>query len=188
MMQSVAEIIPSFAQKAAPLRDLYKKKERFRWEAHHQSCFTSLLSEFKKDILLRYFELSKPIFIFTDAHKSGIGAILAQGDSIETALPVAVASRTTTESEKNYPQIDLEGLGIDYALHRFRNYLVGAPNTVTIITDHKPLCAVFNGNKSGTIRTERYKQRNQDIKFKVIYQTGKNNQTDFLSRRAIYQL
>ena len=56
---------------------------------------------------------------------------------------------------------------------------------MTIITDHKPLCAVFNGNKSGTIRTERYKQRNQDIKFKVIYQTGKNNQTDFLSRRAI---
>ena len=187
MMQSVAEFIPFFAQKAAPLRGLYKK-ERFRWEAHLQSCFTSLLSEFKKDILLRYIELSKPIFIFTDAHKSGIGAILAQGDSIETALPVAVASRTTTESEKNYPQIDLEGLGIDYALHRFRNYLVGAPNTVTIITDHKPLCAVFNGNKSGTIRTERYKQRNQDIKFKVIYQTGKNNQTDFLSRRAIYQL
>ena len=48
MMQSVAEFIPSFAQKAAPLRDLYKK-ERFRWEAHLQSCFTSLLSEFKKD-------------------------------------------------------------------------------------------------------------------------------------------
>ena len=103
---------------------------------------------------------------------------------MENALPVAVASRTTTESEKRYPQIDLEGLGIDYALYRFRNYIVGSPSTITVVTDHQPLCAVFNGNRTGSIRTERYKQRNQDIKFKVVYQKGKHNQTDFLSRRA----
>ena len=184
MMQSVSEFIPSFSRKAAPLRQLLKMKARFNWEQHHQECFNYLLSEFRKDVLLRYFDISKPTYLFTDAHKTGLGAILAQGDSIETALPVAVASRTTTDAEKNYPQIDLEGLGVDYALFRFRHYIVGSPNTITVVTDHQPLCAVFNGNRSGSIRTERYKQRNQDIKFKVMYQKGKDNQTDFLSRRA----
>ena len=184
MMQSVSEFIPSFSRKAAPLRQLLKMKARFKWEQEHQQCFNYLLSEFRKDVLLRYFDISKPTYLFTDAHKTGLGAILAQGDSIETALPVAVASRTTTDAEKNYPQIDLEGLGVDYALFRFRNYIVGSPNTITVVTDHQPLCAVFNGNRSGSIRTERYKQRNQDIRFKVMYQKGKINQTDFLSRRA----
>ena len=185
MMQSVAEFIPSFSRKAAPLRELGKQKGRFKWESKHQKCFQQLLSEFRKDVLLRYYDMNLPIYIFTDAHKTGLGAILAQGESLETARPVAVASRSTTDAEQRYPQIDLEGLGIDYALYRFRQYLVGAPRTVTVVTDHMPLCSIFNGTRTGSIRTERYKQRNQDIKFKVIYQKGRKNQTDYLSRRAI---
>ena len=185
MMQSVAEFIPSFSRKASPLRELSKQKARFKWESRHQKCFDQLLSEFRKDVLLRYYDINSPIYIFTDAHKTGLGAILAQGESLETARPVAVASRSTTDAEQRYPQIDLEGLGIDYALYRFRHYLVGSPKTVTVVTDHMPLCSVFNGTRTGSIRTERYKQRNQDIKFKVVYQKGRKNQTDYLSRRAL---
>ena len=184
MMQSCSDFIPSFAQKAATLREITKEKVRFRWETKHQKCFEELLATFREDTLLRYFEPSKRIFLFTDAHITGLGAILAQGDTIETAKPVAVASRTTSDAEKKYPQIDLEGLAVDYSLYRFRNYLIGAPNEIVVVTDHMPLCSIFNGNRTGSIRTERYKQRNQDIRFKVVYQKGKKNQTDFLSRRA----
>ena len=185
MMQSVSEFIPSFSRKAAPLRELCKQKGRFKWESNHQKCFQYLLSEFRKDVLLRFYDINLPIYVFTDAHKTGLGAILAQGDSLENARPVAVASRSTTDAEQRYPQIDLEGLGIDYALYRLRHYLVGSPRMITVVTDHMPLCSVFNGSRTGSIRTERYKQRNQDIKFKVLYQKGKKNQTDYLSRRAI---
>ena len=184
-MQSVAEFIPSFSKKSAPLRELTKMNARFKWEEKHQRCFDYLLKEFRKDVLLRYFDTSKPTYLFTDAHQTGLGAILAQGDSIETARPVVIASRTTTEAEKKYPQIDLEGLGVDYALYRFRNYIIGSPKTITVVTDHQPLCAIFNSNRIGSVRTERYKQRNQDLKFKVEYQKGKSNQSDFLSRRAV---
>ena len=107
--------------------------------------------------------------MITDAHITGLGATLAQGNSIETAKPVAFASRATTDAESRYPQLDLEGLGVDFALWRFRNYIIGAPNTITVVTDHMPLCSVFNGSRTGSIRTERYKQRHQDIRFKVIY-------------------
>ena len=143
-----------------------------------------MLATFKKDVLLRYFDVSKQIFIFTDAHITGLGAILAQGDDIDTAKPVAVASRGTTDSESRYPQIDLEGLGVDFGLKRFRNYLIGSPKAITIVTDHMPLCSVFNSNRVGSIRTERYKLRNQDVQFQVVYQKGKKNQIDFISRRA----
>ena len=87
MMQSVFDFIPAFAQKAATLRELTKERKRFRWEDKHQKCFEDLLSQFRKDVSLRYFDASKPTFIFTDAHITGLGAILAQGEDIETAKP-----------------------------------------------------------------------------------------------------
>ena len=43
-------------------------------------------------------------------HKTGLGAILAQGDSKETARPVAFTSRCTNKPESDYSQLDLEKL------------------------------------------------------------------------------
>ena len=110
--------------------------------------------------------------------------MLAQGDSVRTSKPAAVASRTTNAAEKKYPQIDLEATGYDFGLRRFRHYLVGAPHTVSAVTDHKPLCSIFNGNRQGSIHTDRIKMRHQGIRLKVQYQKGIKNRTDFLSRNA----
>ena len=184
MMQSNAEFIPHFSQKAAKLRELIKGNAKFTWGKEHKTCFKDLVHEFKQETLLHHFDLKSKIFVFVDAHKTGLGAILAQGDAIQNARPVAIASRTTSDAEQRYPQIDLEALTLDFALRRFRNYLVGAPDKVQVITDHKPLCAIFNGRNRGSIRTDRIKLRHQDINFHVLYQQGKNNPTDYLSRHA----
>ena len=171
----------------APLghhRELTKGKVHFKWEKKHKQCYEELIKEFRKDTLMRFFDRSKRIFIFTDAHKTGLGAMLSQGDDIESAKPVAFASRTTNKAEANYPQLDLEAMGLDFALRRFRKYLVGAPDIVTLVTDHKPLLSIFNGNRKGSIRSEKIKMRHQDIRFEVKYQKGTLNQTDYISRRG----
>ena len=126
-----------------------------------------------------------PTYIFTDAHVTGLGAILYQGKTFENLKPLAIASRCTNKAEKNYAQIDLEAMAIDFALRRFRSYLVGSPNETVIITDHSPLISIFNGKRSGSIRTERIKLRHQDIRFIVDYQKGQNNPADYLSRHAM---
>lgn len=184
MMQSNADFISNFSQKSATLRELTKGQIHFKWQNKHQQCFDDLIKEFKKDTLLRYFDMSKPIYVFSDAHISGLGAMLGQGDDLNSIKPVAFASRTTSKAESRYPQIDLEAMGLDFGLRRFRNYLVGAPNTVKLITDHKPLLPVFNGKRKGSIRSEKIKMRHQDINFELIFQKGKLNQTDFISRRG----
>ena len=184
MLQSNSDFIPSFSKKSAPLRELTKGKIHFKWRDEHQRCFEDLIKSFKQDTLLRYFDMSKPIYVFSDAHISGLGAMLAQGDHISTAKPVAFASRTTSPAERNYPQLDLEAMGLDFGLRRFRKYLVGAPDPISVVTDHKPLCPIFNGRNKGSIRTEKIKMRHQDIRFNVFYQKGKLNQTDFISRRG----
>ena len=184
MMQSNSDFIPNFSKRSATLRELTKTGTKFTWESQHETCFRELIATFRKDIKLRYFDMNKPTFVIVDAHITGIGAILAQGDSIDSAKPVALASRTTSQAEKRYPQLDLEATAIDFGLRRFRNYLVGSPECINVITDHKPLCSVFNGNRSGSIRTERIKLRHQDIRYRVSFQPGHINQSDFMSRNA----
>ena len=139
MNQSNSDFIPCFSKRVDILRNLLHSKQRFRWAPEHQVAFNDVIAGFKEEAMLNYFDLSKNMFVFTDAHKSGIAAILAQGDSIISCKQVAFVSRSTNKAEKNYSQLDLEATAIDYSLRRFRNYLVGASKKVTIVTDHKPL-------------------------------------------------
>ena len=101
-----------------------------------------LVKELKKDALLQYFDMTKPIYIVTDAHISGIGAIPGQQGNTINIKPIAFASRTTKAAESRYPLLDLEALAIDFRLRRFRNYLIGAP-----------LCPIFNGKPQRSIST-----------------------------------
>ena len=165
-MQSNVDFIPNFSRHAAKLRELTQKNSRFTWTKEHHATYEALIERFKANTLLKYFDMSKQSFIFTDAHNTGLGTMLAQGPTLESARPIAIASRTTTKAEQRYPQIDLEALGIDFALRRFCNYIVGSPIEIQVITDHKPLCSIFNGNHKGSICTKR-------IKWKV-------NQTTYL--------
>ena len=53
-----------------------------------------------------------------------------------------------------------------------------------VVTDHKPLIAIFKNIRRGSSRTERIKLRHQDINYKVEWQKGKTNKADYLSRHA----
>lgn len=184
MMQSNADFIPRFSKKAALLRQLTKKNVRFKWENEHEICFRELLASFKEDVLLRYFDPELQTFVFVDGHVTGLGAMLAQGNSIDNAKPVALASRTTSPAEQQYPPLDIEATSLDFGLRRFREYLVGSPAIIKVVTDHKPLKHIFNGKRKGSIRTQRIKLKHQDVPYIVDYQKGSKNQTDYMSRRA----
>ena len=69
--------------------------------------------------------MKKKIFIFTDAHISVLGTILTQEDNYQDVKPIIIASRTTSQSEKRYPQPDLEATAIDFALKYFKTILLG---------------------------------------------------------------
>ncbi len=184
MMQANAEFIPNFAHKSAPLRELTRGNTRFVWTAKHTNCFKLLLDEFRNATLLQFFDPQQRTFVVVDAHKTGLGATLAQGENLQSSRPIAFASRTTKPHESRYPQLDLEATAVNYGLSRFRHYLVGSPEIVVVITDHKPLCSIFNGKRNGSIRTERVKLLHQDIPYRVEYIPGKSNLSDYLSRHA----
>jgi hypothetical protein len=77
---------------------------------------------------LKYFDKDAEVTLQCDASERGLGAcILQQGQ------PVAFASRSLTETEVNYAQIEKELLAIVFGTERFENYVYGvwSPGTGT---------------------------------------------------------
>ena len=183
MVQSNKEFMPYLAKNTYHLRQFTKKNKKFKWTQECQREFNKLKKDFTEKMLMTHFDRKKKTYIHVDAHQSGLSAILLQGKSIETAKPVACASRTTTAVEQRYPQLDLEALAVDFGLRRFRYYCVGGP-TVTVVTDHKPLVGVFQNTRNGSIRSERIKLRHQDMKYEVCWKKGSQNPADYLSRHG----
>ena len=65
-------------------------------------------------------------------------------DGIER--PIGYASRTLTNAEHNYSQLEKEGLALIFGIKRFRDYLFG--RSFQLITDHKPLLGLLRENRS----------------------------------------
>ena len=116
MINSHKDFIPFLARKTTNMRQLTLKHKWFQWNGECQKEFEGLCNELRDDTLLRHYDPDKPTFIGVDAHRTGISAILAQGDSVESAIPVAYARRATTAVEARYPQLDIEALSIDDGL------------------------------------------------------------------------
>lgn len=87
--------------------------------------------------------------------------------------PVAYASRSMTETEKRYAQIEKETLGLVFGCGKFHSYVYGLP-TFTAETDHKPLISIRKKNLNDmSPRIQRMMMTLQRYDFGLKYTPGK---------------
>ena len=60
--------------------------------------------------------------------------------------PVAFASRSLSDTEKKYSQIDTDGLALVFGVQKFHKYIFG--RQIPLLTDHKPLLGLLKEEKS----------------------------------------
>lgn len=82
--------------------------------------------------------------------------------------------------ERSYCQTEKESLAFVWAVEKFYYYLAGLE--FELVTDHKPLEAIFKPTARPPARIKRWVLRVQGFKFKIIYQSGKLNIADPVSR------
>ena len=117
----------------------------------------------------------------------GVGAVLSQIDECGEH-PVAFASRSLNTAERNYSQIDREGLGIIFGVKKFHKFIFG--KKVTIITDHKPLLGLIGEHKAipknCSPKVQRWVITLAAYDYELKHKAGVENSADGLSRLPLH--
>lgn len=178
MYNYLREFVPNMSEITAPLRVLLKRDVAWHWNADQQMAFDKLKEAIASSPVLNNFDLNKEVVIQTDSSQNGLGCCLLQDNK-----PIAFASRSLTETEKKYAQIEKETLAIKFAVRKFHKYIWG--RRITVQSDHLPLVSIFKKNICQIISDRIVRMRLSLLKYDldVQYLPGKDMLiADHLSR------
>jgi len=177
----LAKFLPRLSEVAQPLREMTAKDAKFIWSQHHETAFQEVRELVVKHPVLKYYDLQEEVTVQCDASEYGLGAALLQNGQ-----PVAFASRSLSQTERQYAQIEKECLAIVFSCERFSQYLAGRKK-ITVESDHKPLQSIFQKSiLSAPCRLQRMMLRLQRFNLEVKYKPGAQMYVaDHLSRASL---
>ena len=116
-VQFYGKFLPDLATVAEPLYRLTKKEVQWIWGPLEQATFQKLKDMLTSDTVLAHFDPTVPVGISCDASEVGLGAVLFHRYSDGSERPVAHVSKTLSDAQRNYSQIQKEALAIIFALN-----------------------------------------------------------------------
>ena len=163
----MAPFIPRLSDLTANLRELLSKDTDYDWINSHQKSLQEINNLICKEMLLHYYDPSKKSVIQVDASSRGLEAAL-----IEEGKPIAFASKSLTETEKHYANIEQEFLAVVFGWEQFRTYIYRCAFEVE--SDHKPLGMICLKNLTAAPpRLQRMLLRLQEYDVVIKYRPGK---------------
>ena len=142
MLSYYSKFLPNLSTELAPLYKLLQQSVPWKWNAEQQKAFDRSKQLLTSSQLLVHFNPDLEIILACDASDYGIGAVLSPNGCEK---PIGFVSRTLTKAEKNYPQLEKEGLACIYGVKCFHSYLFG--HKFVLQTDHQPLTTLFDESK-----------------------------------------
>ncbi|XP_055923898.1 uncharacterized protein K02A2.6-like [Eupeodes corollae] len=107
----LSKFIPNYSQMMTPLRKLLEKSTQWVWDEIQQKSFDELKEIITKPPVLKLYD------------------------------PVAYASKSLTECQQRYSQLEKEALAIKFGCQKFHEYVWG--KQLVVESDHKPLESIF---------------------------------------------
>ena len=177
----LAKLLPHLSDICEPLRRLSDRESIWTWQPQHEDVMQQIKKLVTEQPVLRYFDTDDPVTLQCDASEAGLGATLLQNGQ-----PIAFASRSLSQIEQRYAQIEKECLAVIYACEKYDQYILGR-ETVTIESDHKPLENIFKKPLlAAPKRLQRMLLRLQKYNLNVTYKRGAEMYiADMLSRTSL---
>ncbi|KAF0755067.1 Integrase catalytic domain-containing protein, partial [Aphis craccivora] len=139
MVNYVGNFISNLAMLTKPLRDLLKKNNEFVWTSIHDECVNKLKTLIASPSVLKNYDNTKYVILQAYSSKFSNGCVLLQ-----EGRPVCFKSKSLSETEINYGQVDKEFLSVLFACKVFHHYIYG--RCVTVQSDHLPLISLMKKN------------------------------------------
>ena len=151
MVNHYGRFIKQLSTKLKPLHNLLCADVQWHWGKQQSDAFTNIRMILSSPPIVVHFDPSKPLVLTTDASEYGIGAVLSH-TTTDGEHPIACYSRTLSKAERNYSQLDKEGLAVIFGLGKSHKFVYG--RHVKIISDHKPLVTLFGEHKHISTNTK----------------------------------
>ena len=187
MINQLGKFSPNLSEISKPLRELLSPKKAWAWGPDQTRAFEEIKEELTRPTVLALYNPCAPTKVSADASSFGLGAVLLQQPTEkEEWKPVAYASRSMTETETRYAQIEKESLATTWSCEKFSNYLLG--QRFHIETDHKPLVPLLSTKRLDSLppRIVRFRLRLARFDYSISHTPGKLLYTaDTLSRAPL---
>ncbi len=107
-----SKFLPNLSTQLAPLYDLLQKRVNWSWGATQERAFQEAKELLISPRLLTHYDPSKKLILSCDASPYRVGAVFSHVLENGTEHPVTFASRSFSVAERNYAQLEWEGLAI----------------------------------------------------------------------------
>ena len=187
-MSYVGKHISNLRTARAPLDVLLKEDVKFVWKDEQRQAFEKCKKMASSTNTLAHYDDKLPLVLTTDASPVGLGACLShkvEENGKVVLKPLHYASCSLKASEKNYAQVDREGLAVFWATKYFRQFL--QCRSFELHTDCSALKRIFGPKNDlggcASSRLNRWAAALSGFDFQVIHIKGTSNRVcDSLSR------
>ena len=114
VMNFLNQYTSRLAELGAPFRKLILNDSHYIPGIPEHAAFDAIKAEFKKKIILPYFDRNKDTVLQTDASKKGFGTVILQEEQ-----PIYYPSRALTSAKKNYQNLECEIHAAVWGMEKF---------------------------------------------------------------------
>ena len=146
LLSYYSRFLPNLPNTLAPLYQLLHKSTQWKWGKQEREAFKASKDLLLSSQVLVHFDPKHPIVLACDVSAHGIGAVLSHKFTDGSEKPIGFVSRTLTDTEKKYSQVEKEGLACVFGVSRFHTYLFG--HKFTLVTDNKAIVSLFDPSRN----------------------------------------
>ena len=104
---------------------MLRREKKWIWTKECEQAFREIKNKLTSDLFLSHFDPNLDIIVASDASTHGVGACILHKWKDGKVRPIAFASRSLIQADRNYSQIEKEALAIIFAVKKFNRNIHG---------------------------------------------------------------